>query len=108
MDLEHFCLMVSLAMALAMLLLVCNGVAGCRCLSSSNAIQNGQIACTLRNNAPSYASAMLATTCFMIWHKTWIGPLSGGGLSSAVGGFVDLELRKQYLAAWDLPLGAVK
>jgi len=32
----------------------------------------------------------------------------GGGLSAAIGGFVGLEMRKQYLAAQDLPLGAIK
>jgi len=100
--------MVSLAMPLAMLLLVCSGVAGCGWPSSSNAMRNGQMACALRKRAPSSASATLAMTVFMIWHRTWMGPLSGGGSSVAVGGVVGCELRKQYPVARDLPLGAVK
>jgi len=100
--------MVSLAMPLAVLLSVCSGMVGCGWLNSSNAMQNGQMACTLRKRAPNLALAALAMTIFMIWHRTWMGPLSGGGSSVAVGGVVGRELRKQYPAARDLPLGAVR
>jgi len=100
--------MVSLEMLLAMLLLVCSGVVGCKWHNSSNAMLNGQMACALRKRAPNSALATLAMTVFMIWHRTWMGLLSGGGSSVVVGGMVGRELRKQYPVVRDLPLGAVR
>jgi len=97
--------MVSLAMPLAVLLLVCSGVAGWEWPSSSKAMHIGQMVWALRNSAPNSASAALDMTDFMIWHRMWTGPLSGGGLSWADGGVVGRVLRKQYPAAWDLPFG---
>jgi len=44
----------------------------------------------------------------MIWHRTLIGPLSGGGGSAAMGIMVGLVLRKWYPMAGDQPLGAVR
>jgi len=105
---DRFCLTVSLAMPLAVLLSVWSGVAGCGWPSSSKAMRMGQMVCAFRNSAPNSASAALAMTDFMIWHNTGTGPLSGSGSSVAVGGFDSQLLRKQYPAAWDLPLGAVK
>jgi len=55
----------------------------------------GQIVCAFRNSAPNSASAALAMTDFMIWHKTCTGPLSGGGSSCVDGGVVGHVLRKQ-------------
>jgi len=37
-----------------------------------------------------------------------MGPLSGGGVSTAVGEVGGLVLNKWYLAAWEQPLGAVR
>jgi len=80
--------------AYAVLLLVCRGVAGCRWPSTSKVMQMGHAICVLRKSAPNSASAALATTCHMLWQRTWRGPLSGGVGSVAVGTASSLELRK--------------
>jgi len=85
MALECFCLTMSLMMPQAVLLSVWRGVSGCGWPSSSKAVQMGHAVCALRNSAPSSASAALATTCHIIWHRTCKGPLSGGVGSVAVG-----------------------
>jgi len=44
-----------------------------------SAVWMGQRAWALRKRAPSLASAALDKTWRIIWHRTKIGPLSGGG-----------------------------
>jgi len=61
----------------------------------SKAVHMGQMACAFRNSAPNSVSAALDMMDFMIWHKTWTGPLLGGGLLCAEGGVVGHILRKQ-------------
>ncbi len=50
---------------------------------------------SLAFRTPNSASVALDMTDFMIWHRTWTGPLLGSGLSCAAGGVAGCALRKQ-------------
>jgi len=78
----------------AILLSVCSRVAGWECPISSNAMWMGHAVWALRKSVPSSALAALVMTCHMIWHRAWMGPLSAGAGSLAMGVACGWELRK--------------
>ena len=81
-DLERFCLMLSLAMPVAVALSVTIGVASCGWPSSSRVYLSGMASWPLINSPASSASAALAKTFQIILHGMEIAPLRGGSAPS--------------------------
>jgi len=86
--LVHFCVILSLAMPVMMVMSVWMGIVGWGCPGSSRAMQSGQACLAFWKRVPSSASAVLDSTDLMIWHRMSIG-FSGGARSV------------QLVAAWE-------
>ena len=89
--LDHFCLMVSLAMPAVVLLSIWMGVGGCGWFNSMRVVQRGQSSLPSWKRAASSASVVLETISRKIWQRTLMTPLAGGVGSVGHGGHVGLE-----------------